>query len=436
MAENSEDGASEDGLARKNPLWMPAALTGRMPPIEPRLVSLLGAVALALFFEFYDFQIFNAALKQIGDSLQIADQDLGYFAGAVRFGGVLGFFLIPLADSLGRRRMFMISVIGFSIGTFLTAFSQTQVQFIACQLIARAFMATGAAVTFVIVTEEFPAAHRGWAVGVLAAIASFGHALGAAFFGAIEFLPYGWRALYVIGALPIMLIPKFKVWIYETRRFEEHTKDSGDAFIAWFDPIKQLILRYPARTLGLAIGASLSAASHTSVFLFISKFVQEVHQWEPWRYTAMFVFCGAFGTAGSVFMGRLSDRIGRKAVGISMLATFPVFSAMFYASPGWLMPVGWVLIVFGVMSGNMIMRAFATELFPTSYRGTATGWLFLLEAVGASLGLALVSIFSVGDSLDTRAILMVSMAVLGAAVAVAFFPETRSLELEEISEHA
>jgi hypothetical protein len=49
-------------------------------------------------------------------------------------------------------------------------------------------------------------------------------------------------------------------------------------------------------------------------------------------------------------------------------------------------------MVFLLTASTVISRAFATELFPTSYRGTATGWLLVNETLGAAAGLSLVSI--------------------------------------------
>ena len=51
-----------------NPWWIPPFLGG-VPDVEPRLVSLLGLVSLALFFEQYDNSMLTSALKFIADDL-------------------------------------------------------------------------------------------------------------------------------------------------------------------------------------------------------------------------------------------------------------------------------------------------------------------------------------------------------------------------------
>jgi len=78
----------------------------------------------------------------------------------------------------------------------------------------------------------------------------------------------------------------------------------------------------------------------------------------------------------------------------------------------------------------VIVRAFSTELFPTSYRGTSAAWLSLIQTLGWALGLALVS-FAGGEIATSTS--WISMVVLIAACALLALPETYQQELEAIS---
>ena len=80
--------------------------------------------------------------------------------------------------------------------------------------------------------------------------------------------------------------------------------------------------------------------------------------------------------------GRLGDQVGRRPVAFGLMAVFPFCGWLFYLGPAWVIPIGWILLVLAVIGGNALMRALTAELFPTSYRGTATGWLFVMEATG------------------------------------------------------
>lgn len=423
----------------RNPWWIPPFL-GQVPEnIEKRLVDLLGFVALALLFENYDFSLLNAALKHIAHDLNIAENDLGTFTALVRLGALPAFVVIPAADYIGRRRLFLLSVIGLSVGTFLTAFSQTPAQFVLCQIITRTFMLTAASVAFVFVTEEYPAEHRGWGIGMLAAIASTGYGLGAMVFAAVDLLPWGWRSLYAIGLTPVLLLPFFRRNIVETKRFTDH--DAGRVHVAgvqaairsWFHPLVALAQRNRRRVVGIIIVGSFASFGHAVVHAFIGYFVLTVHGWRPWQYSIMVVLCGAVGIAGGVVAGRLADQYGRRIVGFTFLASFPLIAWAFFRGPGWILPLVWIVIVFATMAANVIVRAFATELFPTSQRATAGGMLSLAETTGAGVGLLTLSLLSRQQGDLVAMLPVVASATLISAVLLFFFPETKQTELEEIS---
>ena len=136
----------------RNPWWIPPFL-GTVPVgVEQRHLRILGFVALAMFFENYDMSLLTSVLKFLGEDFNLNESELGTFAGAIRLGTLPAFFLIPLVDRIGRRRMFLISVAGLSVGAFLTAFSQNATQFVLFQVINRTFIITASATAFVIIT--------------------------------------------------------------------------------------------------------------------------------------------------------------------------------------------------------------------------------------------------------------------------------------------
>jgi hypothetical protein len=244
---------SEYRSALRNPWWIPVFLGG-VPDVEPRLISLLGLVSLALFFEQYDISMLTSALKFIATDLGMTERDLGGFLALIRLGALPAFLIMPLADRIGRRRVFLISVLAFSVGTLVTAFARTATEFIIAQIAARTFMLSGSAVAFVIITEEYPARYRGWAIGMLGALAACGNGLGAGLFAAIDHLPYGWRSLYAIGIVPLALLPLLRRQVSETRRFDRHRASAaGRAAPAWYRPMLDLASAYPGRALGVGI---------------------------------------------------------------------------------------------------------------------------------------------------------------------------------------
>src|SRR5690349_7920722 len=141
----------------RRPWWIPPFL-GRVPEgVEAPALRLLSAVSLALLFEEYDQALVTAALKQIAAGLDIAERELSLYLALIRLGALPAFLVIPLADRLGRRPLFVFSVAATGLLTFATAFSQTAAQFVLLQAFARVFIVAGASLSFVMIAEEFPA---------------------------------------------------------------------------------------------------------------------------------------------------------------------------------------------------------------------------------------------------------------------------------------
>jgi MFS family permease len=406
-----------------------------VPPIEPSLIRLLGLVTFGIFFEQYDLSLLSAAIKHINDDLQIGLGESGYYLSAIRLGGFLTFAIVPFADRLGRRRIFLVSLLGMSIGTLASGLSPNAITFVACQIVARAFMLAAIAVAVVILTEEFPAAHRGWAIGVMGAVGGFGFGLGAILFSLIEVLPYGWRSLYVLGFLPALLLPLFRRELVETTRFRQ-LRDRGEVAsgVNGLASVLALARAQPRRALMLGGVAALSAMGGIAVFQYASLFVQTVHGWEPWQYSVMIIGGGGIGIIGNVVAGRLGDRVGRRRVGVVAYLFFPVFAVLFFQGPSWVLWLAFGGFVFCNSAGEVVTRTLAGELFATSRRGAATGWLAFASTLGWAAGL-----FTVGAGTAEIGDLVLTICLLGAVAAVAggfllALPETRQRALEEIAE--
>ena len=426
-----------DAPRRRNPWWIPIWL-GRAPPLPPAQMSMLGLVVLGTFFEAYDLSLLTSALKHISEDLRIDERQMGSYLAGVRVGGFFAFALLPLADRVGRRPMFLLSLVGMSVGTLMTALAQTTITFVLLQMVTRAFMLTAAGVGVVMLAEELPAEHRGWGLGILGALAAFGHGLGALLFGLVDLLPFGWRALYAIGAVPLFALPFFRRSLRETVRFTEHRAQEGETspgagLFGWGEPLLALLGAHPGRALAVGAAGFLLALGAISVFAFSSYFLQTAHGWEPWQYSLLLLTAGGVGVVGNVAAGNLGDRYGRRAVGFLALALYPVAAISFYQGPGWLLPASFALIVFTSSAADVVIGAFSAELFPTSQRGASSGLLTLVRTVGWIAGLSLVSGGMGGDLDLPRVISGLALVVAIAAFCVLLLPETGRRELETLS---
>ena len=133
---------------------------GRAPQgLDARHVSVVGIVSLAFLFENYGLSMLSAAMKQIRESYGLAPSEMSELLAWIRLGAIPAFLLLPLADRIGRRRVFLVAIVGMSLGTFASGLAQTWLQFLVLQTITRAFLVAATATAVVLVAEALPARH-------------------------------------------------------------------------------------------------------------------------------------------------------------------------------------------------------------------------------------------------------------------------------------
>src|SRR5271163_1797396 len=231
---------------------------GKTPPFTKRQRRVFWIASTAGFFDQYDRALLSLALKQIQAGLKIAESHLGAVLSIVRLGYLLSLLMTPFADVFGRRRLLLYTIFGYTIFTGLIAIAPGERSFVAFEMIARAFAGAEAAIAMVIVAEEVDAAHRGWAIGLLGGVSSIGYGLAAVVFAFINVIPYGWRGLYAIALLPLLVIIPLRRVLPESARFEKEKLEGMRPVKIW-EPVAQLYSAYPGRLVMMLSIAFLGA---------------------------------------------------------------------------------------------------------------------------------------------------------------------------------
>ena len=193
----------------------PAPEGGARTTLETAREKNLALVLLAMtqFVIVIDASIVNVALPSIGSHLHFSRDDLSWVVNAytLTFGG---FLLLGgrLADRLGRRRMFMIGLVVFSLASLAGGLAQSE----AWLIVARAVQGLGAAMVSpaalsIITTTFAEGAERNRALGIWGAVAGAGGAAGV-LLGGILTSGLSWRwVLFVnvpIGLAAASLAPR------------------------------------------------------------------------------------------------------------------------------------------------------------------------------------------------------------------------------------
>ncbi len=408
---------------------------GRTPPFTKRQRRVFWIASTAGFFDQYDRALLSLALKQIQAGLKIAESHIGPMLSVIRLGYLLSLLMTPFADVFGRRRLLLYTVVGYTIFTGLIAIAPNERTFVAFEIIARAFAGAEAAIAMVIVAEEVDAAYRGWAIGLLSAVSSIGYGLAAIVFAFVNTIPYGWRGMYAIALIPLVVVIPLRRVLPESARFEKEKLEGLKPMKVW-EPIARLYTAYPRRlVMMLSISFLSNMGGNASGFLF-PKFLQDAHHWSPANVSMLFFCGGALGIVGSIVAGRMSDRFGRRVMGAAFLFLAPLFTIWMYMASGWLIVPAWILGTFFDFAGSMILSAYSAELFPTSYRSTAGSALAIAGTTGGALGLFFEGVlYNLTGSLS-RSVCYLTVFWMVAPAILWFFPETSGRELEEISPEA
>ncbi|MGH2556910.1 MAG: MFS transporter [Actinomycetota bacterium] len=431
-----DDAPAETGAATTSP----AAQRG--PRYRRKLLWLL---SVATFFEGYDTFVIALVLPLILADLGGSESQAGALRAVVGVGEVLGFLLAAQADRLGRKRLLLITIVGYTAGTALTAIAPNLVWLTGAQFLAHIFLAGEWAVAITIVVEDFPAAERGRGLGIVTSM----NTLGGIFVGVLAFLglqhsPLDWRTFYVVGIVPLVLVFFARRGMLETERYSAVRASPAAA------TLDHTSLREPWRP---EYRRNLMAVGLMHFFRFSA--VSAAAFW--WPYYAQqevgmslslsglyLALAGILGVAGFIVAGRLMDRWGRRPTFILYMVATLVFGVWLFQihSALAMLPLICLGIFFGLGSG-CVTSAFSTEFFPTYVRTRAAAWARnAFEIPGGIVGPLVVGLLGdhrtgpIGDIGDSMSVLLVATLIPVLFIAWRYIGETRGVDLVAMDEAA
>jgi MFS family permease len=205
-------GAAESSAARA-PAF-PLVREGRY------LWILLGLLMSVTVFEGYDVTIFHLCTPDIARTFHLDDRAVGLMASLVRLGGMLAVFVVMLSDRIGRKPVVSATVLFYTLFTLLTAMSRGLWSFTIFQSCAQIFLSAEFGVAIIMISEEFPDSSRGRGVAMLHAVGLIGVVAGGLLYGIVADSRWGWRGMYFIGIIPLLLVAFLRRGIRETLRFD------------------------------------------------------------------------------------------------------------------------------------------------------------------------------------------------------------------------
>ena len=334
-----------------------------------------------------------------------------------------------LADRYGRVRTLQLAILWFAIFTFLSGLAQNFEQLFA----ARALMGLGFggewAAGAVLLGEVIRPEHRGKALGMMQAGWAVGWGAAAllyAFFFSVLPAETAWRALFLVGIAPALLVLFVRRYVeepavyLETRSQLAARGDHPSALEIFRPPLLRITLLGGLMGTG-AQGGYYAVTTWLPTFLRTERSLSVL---DSAGYLAVSI-AGAF--CGYLTGGFLADKIGRRltflvfAVGAGLIAvtyTMVPFGDVAMLVLGF--PLGF--FASGVFSA---MGPFFTEQFPTRVRGVGQGFAYNFGRATGAVFPTLVGLLSAQMSLGHAIGLFAGLAYATMAIAAFLLPETR-----------
>ncbi|MCC6919696.1 MAG: MFS transporter [Alphaproteobacteria bacterium] len=405
-------------------------------PITAGNMRVLGLVGVASLLSGYDVQIFGLVAKQFLAEFGRETAATGPTVALFRMGVFGALALCLLADVIGRRALLLLTMAGMALGTLATAFAPTFETAVAAQFVTRVFAYAEDMLCIVVIAEEIEERSRGWAIGVLAALGALGAGVAILTFAAVDILPHGWRGIYVIGAVPLLLLAWMRRGLPETRRFQamRAARERRQGARDMWRPITTLLRLYPFRAAHIMGIAFLFAFGTAPAIILLPTYLQSDRAFAPWMVTAIYIGTGLFGLLVSIAIGRVSDKVGRRPVMVTgLLLATAGFAALYAAEAVWLIVVGVLFGIFSQLTVNTQYEAVTAEIFPTAYRATASALRYIGGIVGGSVSLLLHGTVLTEPFGFAGAVLILLMPLPLAILGVLLLPETAGRRLEDIT---
>ena len=165
----------------------------------------LAVSTLVTFLVVIDISAVNVAFPSIRDDFDVSDSGLSWIVSGYNIAvGALLLVSGRLADSIGRRKVFLPGVFLFALGSLLCAVAPSAALLIAARVVQGIGGAVVSAAGFAVMLPGFPPARRSTAIGIAGAMGAMGSVVGPAV-GSFLIDAFNWRAIFLIN-VPLCLL--------------------------------------------------------------------------------------------------------------------------------------------------------------------------------------------------------------------------------------
>ncbi|MEU2870002.1 MFS transporter [Streptomyces olivoreticuli] len=414
------------------------------------------AAALGNAMEWFDFGIYSYLAVTIGDVFFPSGSDtvrllssLATFAVAFLVRPLGGLFFGPLGDRVGRKRVLALTMVLMAVGTCAIGLipSYAAIGFwspvlLICFRMLQGFSTGGeygGAATFI--AEYAPDKRRGFFgsflelgtlagyIGAAGLVTVMTSALGS---GAME--DWGWRVPFLVAG-PLGLVGlHLRLRLEDTPAFrkleEENAVESGEG-----TELKQIFTAYWQRLLLCVVLAGAYGITDYMLLSYMPTYLTDELDYDDTHGLLILIATMALLMVVITFVGRLSDRVGRKPLLMAGMGGFALLSAPAFLllKQGGIIAVSGGMLMLGLPLVCLLgtMSAALPALFPTAvrYGSLSIGYNLSTSLFGGTTPLVITGLIGATGSDMAPAFYTMGAALIG-MVAVACMKETAQQPLE------
>jgi putative MFS transporter len=396
---------------------------------DPAKRKLLFSAGISWLFDAMDVGIISFIVAALAVDWKLGAQQIGLLAAINSIGMAVGAAVAGAsADRYGRRSVLLITLLIFSVASGLSALATGFIMLCILRFITGFGLGGELPVASTLVSESFPATERGRAVVLLESFWACGWII-AALISYFVIPTYGWRAAFLIGALPALYALYLRRAIQDSPRFNAERnrrltlkervtsvwsanfrKSTITLWILWF----VVVFSYYGIFLWLPSVMVLKGFSLVKGFEYV--LIMTLAQLPGYFTAAYFI-----------------EKFGRKFVLVTYLL-LTAFSAIWFSSASteaMLIAAGISLSFFNLGAWGA-MYAYTPELYPTSVRSTGVGLAASFGRVGGIIGPYLVGLLvSRHHSITSIFTIFFIAIVFGALVLLFFGKETKGTDPDQ-----
>jgi len=374
---------------------------------------IVAATTAAQMLDYFDFLLIGFVLAFFVPNWHLTYGQTGMILLASGVSAVPGgYFFGWLGDKIGRRKVFMMTILTFSLATGAMALTPdgAWAYLAVMRLIVGIGVAGMSSVSLPLLQEFVPASKRGFVGGLSMCLLPAAPLLGAvlsAYLGNI----IGWRELFAVGLLPALMalvifawVPESPRWLISRGRIEEARRS-----LAWALQVDPATISLPAvrpevertrwlelfkypRSLAAGILTGISQTGSVGLALWGVVLLSLILRITPAKASFLMIWITLVGFPGRVFGAWVADALGRRWGGT--LTSIAAGAILFLAGYLHNIYVGSVsmyfllIMLFSFVAGGnfVIVFPYMSEIWPAKLRASGFGVVYGTSSLGKIIG--------------------------------------------------